>query len=91
MSRPIKPLRDLYFRYLKGTDCADRLESTEVACLLHRQGLIDLFADPEGTGLTHYRDTGLMQGMGLTDVRTLLKEYVSTRDAKRELEDRYGK
>lgn len=82
MSRAIKAYRDLYFRYLRGTDLEDETTPAEVACVLHRAGLIDLFESAEGTGLTHYRDTGLMLGTSRQEILNLIREYVEKRILK---------
>lgn len=57
MKPPIKPIRSLYFRFIKDTDLDGKIEPQQLAILLNTSGLIELVAHRNKPHIEHYRDS----------------------------------
>ena len=59
-----KPLRSLYFQFLRGSPFEDKLTAEHVAKILSDAGLIDLIVNKyDGFTVSHYSETEVMQGI----------------------------
>jgi hypothetical protein len=56
MSRPIRPLKDLYFRFIQGGALDGVLNSQQAASALQAEGLIELIPHLSKPSIEHYRD-----------------------------------
>lgn len=70
-----RPLKDLYFRFIEGTEHAGVLDWNHAADALQRAGLIDLIPHRERWTFEHYRDTSKMHNMSPEHIHEILRQY----------------
>lgn len=61
MKPKIKPIRDLYFRFIEGTPLDGKLNSQQCAEVLARHGFIELVPHKDKPTIEHYRDNPIMK------------------------------
>lgn len=79
MKAKIKPIRDLYFRFIRGTRYEGCIDAQTMALELSRLGYIELIAHHSSPLISHYRD--IIHGIVIEDLDLVLEKYTS----------RYGK
>lgn len=57
MKPKTKPIRDLYFRFIEGTDLDGKINAQEVAKILSDAGIIDLVPHRTRPAFEHYTDS----------------------------------
>ena len=70
----IKPLRDVWFRFLSGSPGAEDLSWSDAALILHGAGLIELIPNRSEATFSHYRDRELMKNFTDSQVSKLLAD-----------------
>lgn len=59
MKPKIKPIRDLWFRFIYGSKYVGRIDAQRAALILSRRGLIELIPHHSEPLISHYRDVDL--------------------------------
>lgn len=67
MKSKTKPIRDLYFRFIEGTELDGKLNAQQCAEIMARHGYIKLVPHDSRPAIEHYRDTVLMAELGADD------------------------
>lgn len=76
MSTKIKPIHDLYFRFIKGTAAQGKLEPQELAVMLERLNLVHLVPHRTMPRIEHYIDADAMKLDSSRDkILEIIKRY----------------
>lgn len=67
MKPKLKPIRDLYFRFIVDTPYDGKIEPQDLAVFLHLEGVIDLVGHDKKPIVEHYRDTEDFRNLHQTD------------------------
>ncbi len=78
MKPKIKPIRDLYFRFIEGTEFERQVEPQDLAVALHLEGRIDLIGHGANPTIEHYRDTENFDALEVGDQNMLVYRLMHT-------------
>lgn len=74
-----RQLRDLYFRFIRGTELEAKVSIRETLSALHFGGFIELWPGPDAP--THYTDTEHLRSFGrdayADAARTYIKQFIA--------------
>lgn len=76
MKPKTKPIRDLYFRFIEGTELDGKLNAQQCAEIMARHGFIELIPHRTQPVIEHYRDAKLMAALGSDDPDGLDPLYI---------------
>lgn len=68
MTSRIKPLKDLYFRFIRGTGLEGSINAQDLAVILASHGYIELIAHHSKPSIEHYRETKPITHTELSDL-----------------------
>ena len=73
MKPKIRPIKDLYFRFISGGPLENVINCQNLAVLLSAKGMIELEAHTSAPRIEHYRDTAEMKGLEAMDLKRILE------------------
>lgn len=72
MSTKIRPIRDLFFRFIQDTEYEGLLDAQQAALELSKHGFIELIANHSNPTISHYRDSKVLTA---NDLELVLERF----------------